>query len=97
MKLDLGSMRSSPKYGLSTPYRLNIRNSARLFNHVLIYMGNLHLVLHELNLSTLNAGILIIMHQVRLMMFSLNMVDCPISFLSLSRILVGVGPRVVLD
>ena len=62
-------------YGLSTPYRLTIRNSARLFHHVLINIGNLHLVLPALNLFTLNVGILIMMQQVRLMMFSLNMVD----------------------
>ena len=45
------------------------------------------MVLPALNLSTLNAGILIMMHQVRLMMFSLNMVDYSISFLSLSACL----------
>ena len=72
------------RYGLSTPCRLTIRNSARLFRHVLIYMGDLHWVLPALNLSTLNAGILIITQQVRLMMFSLNMVDYSMSFLSLS-------------
>ena len=36
------------------------------------------------NLSTLNAGILIMMQQVRLTMFSLNMVDYSMSFLLLS-------------
>ena len=30
-----GSIRSSPRYGLSTPYRLTIRNSSRLFHIVL--------------------------------------------------------------
>ena len=30
--LDRGSIRSSPRYGLSTPYRLTIRNSAKLFH-----------------------------------------------------------------
>ena len=54
IKLDRGSIRSSPSYGLSTPYRLTIRNSARLFHHVLFNMGNMHLVLPALNLSTLN-------------------------------------------
>jgi len=49
-----GSIRSSPRYGLSTPYRLTIRNSARLFHHVLFNMGDLHLVLPALNLCTLN-------------------------------------------
>ena len=82
--IDRGSIRSSLRYGLSTPYRLTIRNSARLFHHVHFNMGDLHLVLPALNLSTLNAGILIIMQQVRLMMFSLNMVDYSMSFLSLS-------------
>ena len=37
-------------------------------------MGDLHLILPALNLSTLNASILIMMQQVRLIMFSLNMV-----------------------
>ena len=74
---------SSPRNGLSTPYRLTIRNSARLFHHVLFNMADLHLVLPALNLSTLNAGISIMMQQVRLMMFSLNMVDYSMSFLSL--------------
>ena len=39
-----------PRYGLSTPYRLTIRNSARLLHHVLFKMGDLHLVLPALNL-----------------------------------------------
>ena len=43
-------------------------------------MGDLYLVLPALNLSTRNAGILIMMQQVRLMMFSLNMVDYFMSF-----------------
>ena len=37
-----------------------------------------------MNLSTLNAGVLIMVHQVKLMMFLLKMVDYSISFLSLS-------------
>ena len=81
--LDRGSIRSSPRDGLSTPYRLTIRNSANLFLIVIFNMGVLHLVLPVLNLSTLNAGILM-MQQVRLMMLSLNMVDYSMSFLSLS-------------
>ena len=44
----------------------------------------LHLVHPTLNLSLRDAGILIIMQQVGLMMFSLNMVDYPMSFLLLS-------------
>ena len=63
---------------------VSIRNSAGLFHIVLFNMGNLHLVLTALNLSTLNASILIMMQQVRLMMFSLNMVGYCMSFLSLS-------------
>ena len=47
-------------------------------------MGDMHIVLPALNLSTLNAGILMMMQQVRLMMFSLNMVDYSMSFLLLS-------------
>ena len=42
-------------------------------------MADLHLVLPALNLSTPNAGISIMMQQVRLMMFSLNMVDYSIT------------------
>ena len=61
-----------------------LRSSVRLFHHVLVYMGDLHLVHPALNLSTLDAGILIMMRQVSLMMFSLNMVDYPMSFLLLS-------------
>ena len=75
---------SSPRYGFSTPYRFTIRNSTTLFKIVLFNMGDLHLVLPALNLSTLNAGILIMMQQVRLTMFSLNMVDYSMSFLLLS-------------
>ena len=54
--IDRGSIRSSLRYGLSTPYRLTIRNSAGLsFDN-----------------------------DARLTMFSLNMVDYSMSFLSLS-------------
>ena len=55
-----------------------------LFLHVLVYMGDLHLVLLALNLSILDSGILIMVQQVSLTMFSLNMVDDFISFLLLS-------------
>ena len=61
-----------------------MRNSARLFHHVLFSTGDLHLVLPALNLSTLNAGILIMMHQARLIMFSLNMVDYSMHVLPLA-------------
>ena len=71
-------------FGLSTPYRLTIRNTARLFHYVLIHIGDLHLVLPAMNLSILDAGILIMVQQVRLMMFTFNMVFYPMSFLSLS-------------
>ena len=57
--LDWGSIRSSPRNGLNTPCRLTNRNSARLFHHVIFNMWDLHLVRPALNLSTLNAGILI--------------------------------------
>ena len=53
----------------------------------LIYMGDLHVVFPALNLSTLDSGILImVQQQVRLMMFSINMVDYSTSFLSLSLV-----------
>ena len=41
-----------------------------LFHHVLVYMGDLQLVYPVLNLSTLDAGILIMVQCVSLMMFS---------------------------
>ena len=41
-------------------------NSAGLFHHILIYMGDLHLVLPALNLSILDAGILIMVQQVKI-------------------------------
>ena len=47
-------------------------------------IGDLHFVLPALNVSILDAGILIMMQQARLIMFSLNMVDYSMSFLSLS-------------
>ena len=50
----------------------------------MFYMGDLHLVLPALNLSSLDAGILILVQQVRMMMLSLNLVDYSISFLLLS-------------
>ena len=56
-KLDQGSIRLSLRCG----YSLNIRNSARMFHHVLLNMGDLYLVLPALKLSTLNAGISIMM------------------------------------
>ena len=62
IKLDRGSIRSSPRYGLSTPRRTVLDCS---IHHVLFNMGDLHLVLPSLNLSTLNAGILIMMQYVR--------------------------------
>ena len=55
-----------------------------LFHHVLVYMGDLQLVYPALNLSTLDAGILIMVQCVSLMMFSLYMVDYPMFFLLLS-------------
>ena len=42
------------------------------------------MVLLALNLYTLYAGILMMVQQERMMMFSLNMVDYSMSFLSLS-------------
>ena len=47
-------------------------------------MGDLYLVLPALKFSTVDAGILIMVQQVRMMMFSLNMVDYSLSFLLLS-------------
>ena len=55
-----------------------------LFNHVLVYMGDLQLVYPALNLSTLDTGILIMVQYVSLIIFSLNMVNYPMSFLLLS-------------
>ena len=55
-----------------------------LFHHVLVDMGDLHLVLLALNLSILDVAILIMVQQVSLMMSYLTMVDYPVSFLLLS-------------
>ena len=76
---------SSPRYGFSTPYRLTNRNSAGLLHQVHIHIGDLHFVLPALNLSNLDAGIFIMVQQVRMMMFSLDMVDYPMSSLLLSN------------
>ena len=73
-----------PKVWFKYSFQITNRNIARLFHHVLICMGDLHLVLPALNLSTLDDGILIMVQQERMMMFSLNMVDYSVSFLSLS-------------
>ena len=73
-KLDWGSIRSSPRDALTIKYSLQIH----------VYMGDLHLVLLALNLSILDAGILIMVQQVSLMMSYLTMVDYPVSFLLLS-------------
>ena len=87
-KLHQGSIRSSPGDGLNTPCRLTKIQcwtvTVGLLHNVLIYMGELHLVLPAMILSTLDAGILITVQPVRLMMFSLNMMNYSISFLSLS-------------
>ena len=44
-------------------------------------MGDLHLIYPALKMSILDAAILIMVQQVSLIMFSLNMVDCSMSFL----------------
>ena len=46
-----------------------------LFHNVLVYIEDLRLVHPPLNLSILDAGILIMVQQASLMMFSLTMVD----------------------
>ena len=56
-----------------------VKPKGRLKNSI----GDLHFVLPALNVSILDAGILIMMQQVILMMFSLNIVDYSMSFLSL--------------
>ena len=76
---DRGSIRSSLRYGLSTPCKLTIRNSARLFHIVLFKIGDMHLVLPELSLSTLNAGILIMIHQVKCSHWTWWTTPCPSS------------------
>ena len=55
-----------------------------LFHHVFVYMGDLYFVHHSLNLSILEASILIMVQQVSLMMFSLDIVDYRMSFFLLS-------------
>ena len=71
---------------VSPPYRLNKGQCLTVtpfpYPHWRPAFGDL--VLPALNLSILDAGILIMVQQVRLMMFSLNMVDYPMTFLLLS-------------
>ena len=61
-------------------------------------MGELHLVLPALDLYILDAGILIMVQHVSLMMFFLNMVDYPICYriLVLAQVpwVLGLGLRV---
>ena len=47
--IDQGQIRSSPRYGLSTPYRLTMEQCWMVppIHHVLVYMGDLHLFLPE--------------------------------------------------
>ena len=52
-----------------------------------LFHNVLHLVLLALNLSILDAGILIMVQQVSLMMSFLTMVDYPMSFLLLSTLI----------
>ena len=80
----LGFDKFKPKVWFKYSLWIDLRNSAGLFHHVLFYMGDLNLVLPALNLSTLEAGILIMVQQVRMMMFSLKMVDYSMPFLLLS-------------
>ena len=60
--LDRGSIRSSVRDGLSAPY---------------IHTGDMNWVLPRINLSFLDAGILIVMQEVRLMMSSWWTTPCP--------------------
>ena len=73
-------------------YRLTTRNCARLFHHVLIYIGDgrPEFFFPALNLSILDVGILIKVQQVRLKMFSTSSEHgpsacCPPEFLALDR------------
>ena len=75
LKLDPGSIRTSPRDGLSTPYR-KTKEKCRTVP--------LCPSAHALNLSILDASILMIVQQVCLMMFPLTMVDYSMSFLLLS-------------
>ena len=52
-------------------------------DHVHIFIVDVYLVLPALNFFTLNTGILIMVHLVRLRIFSLKMVEYSISLLSL--------------
>ena len=55
-----------------------VKPKGRLKNSI----GDLHFVLPALNVSILDAGILIMMQQARLTMFSLNIVDLLLSTLN---------------
>ena len=82
--VDQGSIRSSLRNGLSTPNRLIKEQSLTLPLCPFIHIGDLRLFLPALNLSVPVADILIMVQQIRLMMFSWNMVDYHMSFPSLS-------------
>ena len=74
IELDRGSIRSSPRDGLSVLLTVRLRSNVGLFHYALVYM------------SILDASILIFIQQVSLMMFSLTMVDYSMSFLLLSSL-----------
>ena len=79
LKLEWGWIGSSTRNGLSTTYKLTTMNSPGLSYHIYIFLEG-PLVLNALNFSTLNADILIMVHQVGLIMFLLKMVDYSMSF-----------------
>ena len=60
-----------------------------------LFHNVLHLVLLALNLSILDAGILIMVQQVSLMMSYLTMVDYPVSYLLLSTWILLWGPSLM--
>ena len=85
-ELNQGSLRSSPRYGLSTTYRLT-QKQCWTVPPCSYLCGRPPFCPSCTEFSTLDAGILIMVQQVRLIMFSLNMLDNSMSFLSLSTLI----------
>ena len=75
--------------GLKRQFHLHVRLTPLTFPEcsaggLSLHIEDLHLVLLALNLSILDADILKMVQQVRLMLFLLNIVDHPMSFILLS-------------
>ena len=85
-QLDRGSIRSSPRYGLSTPFRLT-KEQCWTVSPCSWLNRRPALGPSCTEFSTLDAGILIMVQQVRLIMLSLNMLDYSMSLHLLSTLI----------